>query len=77
LPNGQALLRFTDLTVDRGHKLAITYWALARAIPPQHAHIANFSYTILEQQQDDPVVQEEIRMLDREIRAAVITSQHE
>ena len=46
LPNGCALIRYAQSGEDRGHRLLITYWSVAQIVPPNHARIANFSYTI-------------------------------
>jgi hypothetical protein len=47
----------------------ITFWSVAQPIPPDHARIANFSYTLRAHQMNDPQYQRELEILDREIRA--------
>jgi len=69
-PDGNALARSEQVTVDRGHEIKIFYWFTANALPPAHARICTFSYTILKRQENDPQVKRELEMLDREIRAA-------
>jgi hypothetical protein len=73
LPSGCALLRYTQSTVDRGHRLFITYWSVAQVVPPHHARIANFSYTLLERQRNDARFQRELELLDREVRASIFS----
>jgi len=73
LPSGCALIRYTQSTIDRGHRLLITYWSLAHVLPPLHARIATFSYTLLEKQRDDARFQHELELLDREVRASIFS----
>jgi hypothetical protein len=73
LPNRHALVRYTQSAVDRGHALLITYWSVAQVIPPHHARIATFSYTLLETQRDSERFRREIALLDREIRSSVFS----
>jgi hypothetical protein len=73
LPSGCALLRYTQVAVDRGYKLYITYWAVAHVIPPSHARVATFSYTLLDRQRDDIRFQKELELLDSEIRASIFS----
>jgi hypothetical protein len=75
LPSGCALIRYTQSAVDRGHRLLITYWSVAQVVLPDHARIANFSYTILEHQRDDARFQRELELLDREVRASFFSPQ--
>jgi len=70
LPSNLALIRYTEPAEDRGHQLLITYWLVAHPIPPSHARLATFSFTILDRQQHDPSVQATIQLLDREVRIA-------
>lgn len=75
LPSGLALIRYTEPAEDRGHRLLITYWLVASPLPPSHARLATFSFTILERQQHDPSIQATLQMLDREIRAATFAAE--
>jgi hypothetical protein len=73
LPSGCALIRYTESAIDRGEQLLITYWSVAHVIPPQHARIANFSYTLLERQRDDARFHRELELLDREVSASIFS----
>lgn len=68
--NGNAIARYDDTTVDRGTKIKIYYWSVCNPLPPNHARIATFSYTILQSQENNPQTMEQIEMLDREVRSA-------
>ena len=70
LPNGCALVRYTESTVERGHELLITYWVVANPIPPSHCRLATFSYTMLERQRTDARSRRELELVDREVRQA-------
>ncbi len=73
LPSGCALIRHTQSTVDRGHQLFITFWSVAHVIPPDHARVATFSYTLLDRQRSDFRFEHEMELLDREVRASIFS----
>jgi len=75
LPNGLALIRYTEPAEDRGQHLLITYWLVASPFPPSHARVAIFSFTILERQQNDASIQATVQTLDREIRVATFAAE--
>lgn len=68
LPNGYALVRYHKTSTDRGQELQISYWSVAQAIPPHHVRIATFSYTLLAGQERDPQIQNDMKLLDAEVR---------
>lgn len=70
LPNGNALGRFEETSVDRGQTIKTFYWFLSNPVPPKHARIATFSYTILEDNEHTPQVVQDLKMIDEEVRAA-------
>ncbi len=69
-PNGDALARFEQSSVDRGQKIKIIYWVVANPVPPKHARIATFSYTILQRKRDYSATIRDIEMLEKEILKA-------
>ncbi|MGF1705473.1 hypothetical protein [Enterovibrio baiacu] len=70
LPNGTAYKTFSEKTQDSGQDITIYYWSLAQIIEPNHARIANFSYTVLSSQVGTTRHQEEIDYLLNSIRNA-------
>jgi hypothetical protein len=74
LPGGCALVRHEQSATDRGHQLCITYWTVAHVIPPNHVRLATFSHTMFEHQRGDARFQEELALLDREVRACTFSS---
>ena len=72
LPNGYALARYLKTPLQRGQQLQITYWSIAQVIPPHHVRIATFSYTLLAGQERDPQIQQELQLLDAEVRSSVL-----
>jgi hypothetical protein len=70
LPSGNAWAKFTESSVDRGQKIKTFYWFVSNPVPPRHARLATFSYTILEAQEHAPKVAQELQILDQEIRTA-------
>jgi len=74
MKDGNALAFFEEVTMDRGHKIKIICWILSNPLPPNHARIATFSYTILQSQEADPLIVQTLELLDREIRASVFST---
>lgn len=70
LPNGNAWAKFEESTIDRGQPIKTFYWFVSNPVPPKHARLATFSYTILAKHESTPAVRQEIDMIDREIRTA-------
>jgi hypothetical protein len=70
LENGNAVVRYAQSATEQGQPLHISYWSLAQAVPPNHARIATFSYTLLEGQQAEAKYAAEIELIDLEIRSA-------
>jgi len=69
LANNCALVRYEQRAEEQGQPLHITHWSVAQPLPPSHARIATFSYTMRAHQRNDPQLMAEVDMLDREIRA--------
>jgi hypothetical protein len=69
-PNGNAFARYEEQSVDRGRRIKILYWIVANPVPPKHARIATFSYTVLQGQERHPMVMHDIQMLEKEILEA-------
>ncbi len=68
-----ALVRYTQFAADRGQQLFITYWSVAHVLPPDHARVATFSYTLLDRQRNEARFQRELELLDREVRASIFS----
>ena len=47
LPNGNALLSYVTKEKGDGQLRVIFFWIIGNPVPPHHARIANFSYTVL------------------------------
>ena len=65
-----AMIRFDVSETDRDTAIKIRYWTVAQVLPPRHIRSAQFSYTLLAQQFDQPCAHQEMDMLEREILAA-------
>jgi hypothetical protein len=70
MPNGNALATAAESSIERGQKVKTFYWFLANPVPPKHARLATFSYTILQEQEQSPGFTRELQALNEEIRAA-------
>jgi len=68
--DGNAVFRYEQASSEGGTRLAIFYWVVANPVPPNHARVATFSYTILAKHRKLPRVQHDLKMLDAEIDAA-------
>lgn len=71
LPNGNAYKFYLERSVDAEEKITIYYWILAQIIEPEHARIANFSYTILSNQEESSTIKNELQFLTDQIENAV------
>ena len=67
LPNGNAVMSYTERAEEHGVPLVIHYWELANAVPPAHARIAVLSFTV--RASEDMRASESLEWLDDEIRA--------
>ena len=54
LANNCAVVRYEQRAEEQGHPLLITYWSVAQPLPPNHARVATFSYTMRAHQRNDP-----------------------
>lgn len=45
-----ALVRYEESALEEGTKLRIFYWVFGNPVPPGHARVVTFSYTVLETQ---------------------------
>lgn len=71
--DGNAVLEYEAAASEMGTPLTIFYWVVANPLPPRHARIATFSYTILEEQQNVSQIQRDVQMLRTEIEAAIFS----
>jgi hypothetical protein len=67
LGNGNALLRYTEVTQEEGESLTIHYWQIANVVPPNHIRLAIFSYTKPTELADDNTAAD-VAMMDEELR---------
>ena len=70
LSENVALFQYEQSNIDRGQSIKIIYWVIANTIPPSHARIVTFSYTILANQEQNSQTKEEVKMLDGEVRTS-------
>ncbi len=74
LNSGNAYATFEREAKESGAHLHIHYWVVANPVPPRHARIVTFSYTVVGNENNSTGTQQELRMLDSEIRAAQFSS---
>ena len=67
LPNGNGLLRSVAELVEQGKEITQYYWDVANVVPPDHASVAMFSYTVLKSQVEERGILEDLEMLHIEI----------
>lgn len=70
LPNGNAYKFYLQRSTDSGEDITIYYWSVAQIVEPYHARIANFSYTILSNQENSEHIKSELRFLNSTIENA-------
>lgn len=73
--DGNGVFKFEEAASEQGMRLTIFYWVVANALPPRHARIATFSYTIIAEQRNQSQIQHDLEMLDAEIEAASFSPQ--
>ena len=67
--DGNALFRYEESASEQGRALTIFCWIIANPLPPHHARVVTFSYTVLAEHRNDPQLQHELAMLEAEIEA--------
>ncbi len=72
-PDGNAVLKYEEAALELGVPLTIFYWVVANPLPPLHARIATFSYTIPTVWRNEPRVRRDLEMLEAEIEAATFS----
>jgi hypothetical protein len=75
LPNGNAVLHFSEPAVEAGHKLHMLYWIVANPVGTNHLRVATFSYTLLEGQQNQARFTNEIALINFQIRNATFSKE--
>jgi hypothetical protein len=68
--DGNAVLKYEEASVEPGTQLTVFYWVIANRLPPRHARVVTFSYTILAKQRYEQHVRNDLEMLEAEIEAA-------
>jgi len=68
--DGHALASYQETSTEDGQAIRLHFWELAHAVPPDHARIAVFSFTIRTDQASDPGVRRDLAMLAAELRRA-------
>lgn len=71
LGNGNALAHAVRRSDEDGKKYTLYWWYLANYVPPDYVRMANYSYAILTSKENDGKTQEEIDLLERQIKKAV------
>jgi hypothetical protein len=71
--DGNAVLKYLEAGLEQGIPLTIFYWVVANPLPPLHARIATFSFTIPTIWRNEPRVRRDLEMLEAEIEAATFS----
>lgn len=72
MPGENALIMYSVAAAE--DDLWIWYWEVANPVPPNHARIAIFSYSVPADRKSDVEVLEEVDMIDREIRKCMFAA---
>lgn len=70
MESGNAFATSVQHSTEQGQAITLYWWHIANPIPPNHMRIANFSYTVLTSQENDPLIKNEIQMLTESIKNA-------
>lgn len=71
LANGNAIAQATQKSEEQGTKITLYWWYLANHVPPNYVRMANYSYTILTSKEKTRGTQEEIQLLETQIKKTV------
>ena len=71
LPNGNAYKFYSKRSIESDEEITIYYWSVAQIVEPSHARMANFSYTILSNQEGSKRINDELEFLKLSIENAV------
>lgn len=71
--DGNAVLKYEVAALEMGKRLTIFYWVIANPLPPHHARVTTFSYTILDERRDQRSVLRDLEMLEAEIESATFS----
>jgi hypothetical protein len=74
LPNGNALLSYITQERGDGKLHVVFFWVVGNPVPPNHARIANFSYTMLATKVANPASQRTVTQLENSVRNAHFAS---
>lgn len=74
LPGGNALHRYTQIVVEDDYELLIYWWVVAKIIDRHHVRLANFSYTILADNREQPVTKAMVDALAHRLSQSQIGS---
>jgi hypothetical protein len=69
-PGGPAILKCVEAVRETGRDQAAYEWHLAEALPPRQVRLARFRLTVPMESADELIVQSDVSLLDREVRAA-------
>jgi len=70
LPTGNAMAKGISRSTEQGHAITMYWWKVANIVPPWHARIASFTYTILSSQENSARTLSDLSVLDASVRAA-------
>lgn len=70
LSNGAILVVYTKTQPIEGKDATLRFWLLGSAVPSRQMRLTTFSYTVETAKVELPTIQEEIAVIDREVRAA-------
>jgi hypothetical protein len=73
--DGNAVFKYVQAASEQGMRLTIFNWIVVNPLPPHHARVATFSYTILAEQRNQSRVQRDLELLEAEIEAATFSSE--
>ncbi|RBP47009.1 hypothetical protein [Arenicella xantha] len=75
LENGNAYKMYKNNVCESGQEITIIYWSLANVIEPNNARLANFSYSVLTENETNENVIKEIKFLTEQIEKASFMEQ--
>ena len=75
LVNGNAIGTHVERSHERGTPITLFWWHVTNVVPPKHIRIANFSYTVLTNKEDDAATRAEVKMLGESVENALFPAE--
>lgn len=75
LQDGFPLRKSVVAAEEKGHKLHLHSWEIAVPVQPNSLRIVAFRHTVLAEQEQDPLIVQELEFIDKSVRVATFSQE--